>query len=249
MSFSGTPVAAVALPQKINAARDVVVLTTGATPLVVAEDAPDPTFNVNTTADIDTVGACATNSTVTSSTGTLSLREAVCEANNNGAATSVINLPAGTYDLAISSFGGKDSASSSPELQVGIESGNNITISGAGAGSTIIQQNVMGSRIIEADQELNGNKPLAIENLSLQLGICSDSGLDCPDNGGGAILAGGVTGDTLTITNVAFNHNLTQSSAGTVGGAVEYTGSSLSISGSTFSPPKAPGAPREGPSR
>ncbi len=59
MSFSGTPVAAVALPQKINAARDVVVLTTGAIPLVVAEDAPDPTYNVNTTADIDTVDACA----------------------------------------------------------------------------------------------------------------------------------------------------------------------------------------------
>jgi hypothetical protein len=87
--FSGTPVAAVALPQKINAARDLVVLTTGATPLVVAEDAPDPTFNVNTTADEDNLGACTQDSTVTNATeagGILSLREAVCEANNNGAA-------------------------------------------------------------------------------------------------------------------------------------------------------------------
>ncbi|MGA9984537.1 MAG: Ig-like domain repeat protein, partial [Acidobacteriaceae bacterium] len=241
IAFSGTPVAAVALPQKINGGRDLVVLTSSAVEPIVTEDAPDPTYDVNTTADIDTVGACAQNSTVTSSAGTLSLREAVCEANNSGAATSVINLPAGTYDLAISTFGGNDSASSSPELQVGIQSGNNITISGAGAGSTIIQQTASGSRIIEADQELAGNEPLAVQNLSLQLGNCTDSGLDCLDNGGGAILAGGATGDTLTITNVTFNDNTTQSAAGTLGGAVEYTGSLLSISGSTFTQNTASG--------
>ncbi len=241
IAFSGTPVAALALPQKINAGRDLVVLTSSAVEPIVTEDAPDPTYNVNTTADIDTVGACAQNSTITSSGGTLSLREAVCEANNSGAATSVINLPAGTYDLAISTFGGNDSASSSPELQVGIQSGNNITISGAGAGSTIIQQTALGSRIIEADQELAGNEPLAVQNLSLQLGNCTDSGLDCLDNGGGAILAGGVTGDTLAITNVTFNDNTTQSAAGTLGGAVQYTGSLLSITGSTFTQNTASG--------
>jgi len=229
-AFSGKPVAALVTPTRINGTRAVVTLTADqAAPMVIDEQA-DPTYNVNTTADIDSVGACTTNSTVTSTTGTLSLREAVCEANNSGAATSVINLPAGTYDLAISTFGGKNSASSSPELQVGIQSGNNITISEAGQGSTIIQQTVSGSRIIEADQELNGSQPLAIQNLTLQLGNCTDSGLDCLDNGGGAILAGGATGDTLSLTSVTFSDNGTQSSAGTLGGAVEYTGSSLSIS-------------------
>ncbi len=238
----GTPVAALALPQKIDASRDIVVLTSAPVraPMLVAVPGSF-TFNVNTTADIDTVNACATNSTVTTPPATLSLREAVCIANNNGASTVIINVPAGTYDLAISTFGGNGSASSSPELQVGIQSGNNITISGAGAGSTIIQQTVSGSRIIEADQELNGNMPLAVENLSLQYGNCTDSGLDCLDNGGGAILAGGATGDTLTITNVTFNHNTTQSAAGTLGGAVVYTGSLLSITGSTFSSNTASG--------
>ena len=241
VSFSSTPVAALALPQKINASRDIVVLTSAQSAPMVVSAAADPTFNVNTTADIDSVNACATNSTVTTPPSTLSLREAVCIANNNGASTVTINVPAGTYDLAISTFGGSGSASSSPELQVGIQNGNNITISGAGAGSTLIQQTATGSRIIEADQELNGNMPLAIQNLSLQSGNCTDSGLDCLNNGGGAILAGGVTGDTLTITNVTFSNNKATSGAGTLGGAVVYTGSSLSITGSTFSSNTASG--------
>jgi hypothetical protein len=243
MSFSGTPVAAVALPQKINAARDVVVLTTGAIPLVVAEDAPDPTYNVNTTADIDTVDACAQNSTVTSSTGTLSLREAVCEANNSGAATSVINLPAGTYDLAISTFGGSGSAYSSGELQVGIQSGNNITISGAGQGNTIIQQTNGHDRIIEQDELFVGNTPVTVENLTLQLGVCSDAnGLDCADNGGGAILGGG-PGDNVTITDVTMADNESNPSTTEYndenGGALSYVGGTLTITGSTFTGNKA----------
>jgi hypothetical protein len=241
VSFSGTPVSALALPQKIDGARDIVVLTSAqSAPMSIAVPA-NLTFNVNTTADIDSVNACTANSSVTTPPATLSLREAVCIANNNGASTVTIDVPAGTYDLAISTFGGNGSASSSPELQVGIQAGNNITISGAGAGSTIIQQVETGSRIIEADQELNGDMPLVIENLSLQLGNCTDSGLDCLDNGGGAILAGGAPGDTLTLTNVNFNHNSTQSSAGTLGGAVVYTGSFLSITGSTFSDNTASG--------
>lgn len=235
VSFSATPVAALALPQTIDATRHLIVLTSAqAAPMSLAVPGTF-TFNVNTTADIDTVNACATNSSVTSPPSTLSLREAVCIANNNGLSTVIINVPAGTYDLAISTFGGNGSASSSPELQVGIQNGNNISIVGAGANSTIIQQTVSGSRIIEADEELAGNMPLAISNLTLQNGNCTDSGLDCLDNGGGAILAGGATGDTLTLTNVNFNHNSATSAAGTMGGAVVYTGSSLTITGSTFS--------------
>ena len=242
VSFSGTPVAALALPQKIDASRDVVVLTSAqSAPMIVTADASDLTFNVNTTADVDSVSACATNSTVTTPPATLSLREAVCIANNNGASAVTINVPAGTYSLSLSTFGGGGSVSSSPELQVGIQKGNNITISGAGAGSTIIQQTVTGSRIIEADQELAGDMPLVIQNLTLQNGNCTDSGLDCLDNGGGAILAGGVTGDTLTITNAAFSNNAATSGSGTMGGAVVYTGSSLSITGSTFSQNNASG--------
>ncbi len=114
VSFSGTPIAAVALPQKINAEREVVVLTSAQAVPMVMDAGADPTFNVTTTADEDDAGACSASSTVTSgagSDGVLSLREAVCEANNSGAVTSQINVPSGTYDLTISTFGGGGSAS------------------------------------------------------------------------------------------------------------------------------------------
>jgi hypothetical protein len=237
VSFSGTPVAALALPQKIDSARDIVVLTSAQSAPMVVTAGADPTFGVTTTADEDDAGSCPNTSTVKSGTGpdgVLSLREAVCEANNNGNSTSVINVPAGTYSLSTSTAGGYGSVSSSPELQVGIQAGNNITISGAGAGSTIIQQVGGGGRLIEADQTLQGNMPLAIQNLTLQNGTCTDSGLDCTFNGGGAILAG-YTGDTLTLTSVTFNHNSSQSAGGTGGGAVFYSGPTLTITGSTFS--------------
>jgi hypothetical protein len=239
VSFSSIPVAALALPQKINAARDVVVLTSSQSAPTLITVPANLTFNVTTTADEDDAGSCSTTSTVKSGTGgdgVLSLREAVCEANNNGSSTSTINVPGGTYSLTISTFGGNGSASSSAELQVGIQSGNNITISGAGAGSTIIQQTNGHDRVIEADELLNGNQPLAIQNVTIQNGTCTDSGLDCDlGGGGGAILAGG-PGDPLTLTNVTLSHNSANSTTeGFSGGALYYSGTTLTITGSTIS--------------
>ena len=248
ISFASAPVAALAMPQRIDASRDLVVLTSSQSAPTLITAPADPTFNVTTTADEDDAGSCTASSGVLSGTGgdgVLSLREAVCEANNNGNATSVINVPAGTYSLAISTFGGKNSASSSGALQVGIQSGNNITISGAGAGSTIIQQTNGHDRVIEGDELLNGNQPLTIQNVTLQNGNCTEpSGLDCADNGGGAILAGG-PGDNLTITNVTMTHNGANPTATTSnqenGGALTYVGPTLVVSGSTFSSNTASG--------
>ena len=251
VSFSGTPVAALALPQKLNAERDIVVLTSAQSAPMLLTAGADPTFNVNTTADVDAIGACAINSTVTSDTGLpslLSLREAVCEANNSGAATSVINLPAGTYVLALSTFGGNGSAFSSPELQVGMQAGNNISIVGAGEGATLIKQNDGKSRVIEGDEPLLGNMPLSISNVTLTGGNCVESptpGLDCALNGGGAVFAGG-PGDNLTLTNVVMSNNAANPTATTSnqenGGALSYVGPTLIITGSTFSSNTASGA-------
>ncbi len=248
VSFSGTPVAALALPQKLNAERDIVVLTSAQSAPMLLTAGADPTFNVNTTADVDAIGACAINSTVTSDTGLpslLSLREAVCEANNSGAATSVINLPAGTYALSISTFGGNGSASSSGELQVGMQAGNNISIVGAGVGSTTIRQTDNVNRIIEGDQLVAGNMPLSISNLTLTGGLCDTTGLDCALNGGGAVFAGG-PGDNLTLTNMVMSNNGANPTATTTnqenGGALTYVGPTLIITGSTFSSNTASGA-------
>jgi len=226
VSFSSTPVAAFAMPQKIDASRDVVVLTSAqSAPMLVTANG-SLTFNVNTTADIDTVNACTTN--VTSPPSTLSLREAVCVANNNANDTITINVPAGTYDLTSLETG---------ELLLGNGSPVNISIVGAGQNSTIIQQTDGHDRVFEQDPLFNGNTPVSISNLTIQLGTCN-TGQDC-GFGGGGMLGIGNTGDNLTLTNVTFNDN---NSGGTDnGGGLAATGDgNLTISSCTFSNNTAP---------
>jgi List-Bact-rpt repeat protein/Big-like domain-containing protein/centrosomal CEP192-like protein/HYDIN/CFA65/VesB family protein len=236
ISFAGTPVAALALPQKINAARDVVVLTSAqSAPTIITAEVTDPTFNVTTTKDEDDAGACPTSGGVTSGAGPdglLSLREAVCEANNNGSATDVINVPAGTYSLSLSTFGGNGSASQDGEIQVGMQAGNNISIVGASPSSTIIQQTNGTSRIFEQDQVFIGNVQVELSNLTIQNGKCT-TGNDC-GFGGGGMLGTGNTGDNLTVTNVLFTNNVTGSlDAG--GGINASANGNLTITSSTFS--------------
>jgi hypothetical protein len=129
ISFAGTPIAALALPQKINAERDIVVLTSGqAAPTMIHANTSLP-FAVTTTADQDPDDACISSS-VKSASGALSLREAICLANNNAVA-STINIPPGTYSLTSLETG---------ELQVGIHGGYSLSIIGTDtAADTIIQ--------------------------------------------------------------------------------------------------------------
>jgi hypothetical protein len=220
VSFSAAPVAALALPQKINSDRDIVVLTSSqAAPLLVTSGA-SVTLNVNTTADIDTINACTTNTT--SIPSTLSLREAVCLANNYAPDTATINIPAGTYDLASVETG---------ELQIETSgTAYSLTINGTGtASNTIIQQTDGKDRIFEEDYALAGSNPVTIENLTLAAGNCT-TGTDC-EYGGGAVLAGGIAGDDVTVTNVVMNDNTGEQD----GGALNFAGPNLTITNSTFS--------------
>ena len=232
VSFSGTPVAALALPQKIDSGRDIVVLTSSqAAPMVVTAGG-DPTFTVTTTADEDPDLAC-TNPLVKSASGALSLREAVCLANNNAPSASTINIGNGTYSLTSVETG---------ELQVNPNGvGYNLTINGTGtAATTIIQQTDGHDRIFEVDLLLSGNNPLTIQNVTLHGGNCT-TGTDCGFNGG-AILAGSVTGDDLTLTNVVLSNNSTPSSSDN-GGAIEFdTPPNLTITNSVFLNNSASGA-------
>jgi hypothetical protein len=237
--FSSAPVAALALPQKIDASRDVVVLTSaGSAPVLISDDA-DPIYSVTTTADIDSVGACGTGSSVTTSGPPLSLREAICEANNSGPGTYTINVPAGTYSLSLQTTGGNGSLpTTSAELQVGMQSGETITISGAGAGTTIIQQTDGVDRVIEQDELGSTGIPLTIQNLTLTGGNCS-TGLDCGFSGG-ALLGGGFSGDSLTLTSVTVENSSEQADTpalggGNQGGGVAMAGPGFTITNSTFS--------------
>ncbi len=202
VSFTGTPIAALALPQTmVNGSRNLVVLTSAQTAPTQIPVPGSLTLNVNITADLDSDNAC-TNSSVTSVPSTLSLREAVCLASNNAPGTFTINLPAGTYGLTSLENG---------ELITGNgASGENLSIVGAGASSTIIQQTDNVDRIVIQEYDLAGNSPLSISNLTMQHGNCtseSDPNAAC-DLGGGAVLGGGESsGDTLTLTNVIVTGN------------------------------------------
>jgi len=66
--LSASPVAALALPQKISASRDIIVLTSSQSAPTLIAFTPGLTFPVTTTADMDPDNAC-TNTAVTSSTG------------------------------------------------------------------------------------------------------------------------------------------------------------------------------------
>jgi hypothetical protein len=240
ISLPSAPVAALALPQKIDASRDMVVLTSAQPePMVIRADA-DPIVNVTITADTDTQNACGQSSTVTASnlTGSVSLRTAVCAVNNSGAGTYTINVPAGTYQLSLNAFPGKaPGASSSGELQVGFTPGANISIvgTGASASATVIQQTDGIDRVIEEDQLQTGDIPLSISNLTLTGGNCTSSGLDCGFSGG-ALLAGAVTGDSLTLSSVVVENNTEADTVdgGNQGGGVAMAGPGFTITNSTF---------------
>jgi hypothetical protein len=250
ISFTSTPVAALALPQKINAGRDIVVLAAGqAAPMVISPNF-DPTcpvgtcFNVTTNADEDDVLACVSpfNASGPGPDGVLSLREAVCEANNQAANPSTVNVPSGTYSLSLHTGG------ETGELQQGTGTAYNLTINGTGtAADTIIQQTDGVDRILEEDYALVGNNPVTIQNVTMTGGNCSNlSPGDCGD-GGGAIIAGAIAGDDLTLTNVVMSNNGANPTATTMnqanGGAIGFeTPADLTVTSSTFSNNTASGA-------
>ena len=234
ISFSGTPVAALALPQKINASRDIVVLTSSQSAPTLITSNGTLTLNVNTTADIDTINACTTSTTSVPST--LSLREAVCLANNSAPDTTTINLPSGTYDLTSLETG---------ELQIGnATTGFSLSMVGTGtAANTIIQQTDGVDRILEEDFYFGsgvGNNPLSISNVTLTGGNCTNTTTNDCEYGGGAIVAGGNLGDDLTLTNVVFHNNSADAAGGANGGAVDDEGPNLTVTNTTFSSNSAP---------
>jgi trimeric autotransporter adhesin len=228
ISFPGTPVAALALPQKNNGSRDILVLTSGHYAPMLVPAPGDPTFTVTTTADEDDAGACNSTSVTsgTGSDGVLSLREAICEANNNAPSTSTIDIGPGTYDLTSLETG---------ELRVDTSgTGYTLSISGTGtAANTIIRQTDGVDRILEEDYALGAHNPLSISNVTLTGGNCTNTTTNDCGFGGGAILAGGLAGDSLTLTNVVLSNNSTGSTDD--GGAVAMEAPDFTVTNCTFS--------------
>ena len=173
--------------------------------------------------DVDRTDDAASASLCTPAPNDCSLRGAVTFANTIPGTT--INLPAGTYSLTISGAGeGFSGNNSIGDLDI---RGNNTSIVGAGAATTIIQQTVT-ARVVEVNPFLDSGFNFSISGVTVSGGQ-ENSGV-----GGGGIISGAIN-NTTTITDSIISGN-SATGAGTFGGGgLCNTGGSVNISGTTFS--------------
>ena len=180
--------------------------------------APLATITVDRTDDVAGAAAC------TAAPNDCSLRGAVAFANLNPGTT--INVPAGTYNLTTSGAGeGFSGNNLIGDLDI---TGNNTSIIGAGAATTIINQTTAGDRVIEINPFLNANFVTSIS------GVTISGGRESTGVGGGGIVSGAI-GNILTLTDCVISGN-SATGAGTFGGGgVSHTGGNLTITRCTFS--------------
>ncbi len=175
------------------------------------------TFVVNTTADTQDVllndGLCA------DAAGACSLRAAISES-NAFAGADIITLPAGTYTQAL--------VAAAENLNAGgdFDIASDITINGAGSGTTIIQANALPATATERVLHFVAGSPIAVINdVTIQNG--NTTGL----NGAGMRLDSGSI--NVTLTRVLITSNRTTTSGGGI--SVSTTPATLTITDSTIS--------------
>ncbi len=168
-------------------------------------------------------------SSSTTPSSPLSLREAVCLANNIGGAVT-INIPSGTYNL------------TNGELQVGKAGGNDVTLSGAGQASTVISAGGL-SRVLNLDPSVLGGVAVSISGVTVTGGAVTTFG------GAGIIGGSGTaaTADTLSISNTTLtNNSVNSATTNKPGGGLQFIGGSLTITNSTFSNNSSGSSPGSG---
>ena len=179
-------------------------------------------LTVGSTTDTDSNEACTTPS-VTVPASPITLRNALCVANNIGGAMTVI-VGAGTYQL----------SSSLGALHLGTQAGADLILEAAPDTAPVIRGGGA-TQVMTLDPMVVGNVTVGLTGLTIVDGV---------DNvyGGGAIIAGAggaAIGDALIVTDSTFTSNATNTiSNGTTnnpGGAIQFIGGSLTVVGSTFS--------------
>jgi hypothetical protein len=184
------------------------------------------TLAVNSAIDAD----AALNSD-TACPAVCTLRAAIHVANNVGGAVQ-INVPAGTYSLSLG------------DLKVGTynaaQAGYAITLQGAGAATTTIQQGDGSSRVFNLDPTLHGNVDVTIDGVTVTGGHDSATTF----GGGAGIISGfqgdaglGRAADNTTLSNciVTNNHVTSNSATNRPGGGVQNEGGNLTITNCTIS--------------
>ena len=178
------------------------------------------TIAVTDTTDADATNACTTASTTLSSPVTL--RNALCVANNLGGSVTV-EVAAGTYRLAP---GGRGA------LVVGTKADSSISIVGAASGVTIVGDGA--HQVFNLDPAMVGGVSVAMSNIAVTGGV---------DNsyGGGGIIGGSGSSDkaadTLSLDNVSITGNranLTGSATNNPGGGIQFIGGALRINNSVI---------------
>ncbi|HKB65147.1 MAG TPA: DUF4214 domain-containing protein [Pyrinomonadaceae bacterium] len=222
MDVTSAPVAVTVLPRKLNGERDLVLLGSDQSAASIIPQAPTAIFNVSKIADTND-GTCNAD---------CSLREAVVAA--NAAPGSTINVPLGTYQLTINGAAEAGFCQSPGTGDLDI-SGNNTTITGAGAATTIVQQTQANDRVLCVDQALAGNFTF---NMS---GVTITGGRETFAVGGGGMVSGAANNST-TVTNCTFSNNQLSGAGGPGGGGLNNLGGSLTVTGCTVGGTSAPGA-------
>jgi hypothetical protein len=175
-------------------------------------------ISVDRTDDAVAAAAC------TAAANDCSLRGAVTFANLNPGTT--INVPAGTYNLTTSGAGeGFSGNNLVGDLDI---TGNNTSIVGAGAASTVIHQTTAGDRVIEVNPNLDA---AFITSIS---GVTISGGTENTGVGGGGIISGSIN-NVLTLTDCVISGNSATGAGSFGGGGVSHAGGSLTISGCTIS--------------
>jgi|GEM_PF-1046362 len=233
LDSASTPTAMIALPTKLNGARDLVVLTEGqAEPNIVSILAP-MTITVDRIDDpavtVAGVGAAA----CTAALNDCSLRGATLVANVAANAGSTISIPAGTYTLSIDGdTGSAENGLCASPTKGDLDLTPATTINGAGAATTIIKQTSIHDRLICLDAPVNGGTTYTM-TASTWAG-----GRDVHGVGGGGIVSGGL-GDVTNLTNLIVVNNQVNSTGSPnfgspLGGGFGEANGSLHVVGTTF---------------
>jgi CSLREA domain-containing protein len=240
LDVSGTPVASITMPKKLNGSRDIVVLTQESANAVFVPIEPSATFTVNTTSDHAPDGACNASPDCT-------LREAVIAANST-AGPDTISLPAGTYNLTIigntNNAGAGEGFSGNPaigdlDFRDTVDdpspgtiagTGDATTVLGAGSGTTFIIQTTANDRVIEPNPNGDLNFDWTISGVTIAGG--RDTG-GAATGGGGAFLSGSKD-NTTTVTNCVIANNRALGSGGSGGGGISNQGGTVTITNTVF---------------
>ena len=237
-----SPVAVLQLPQKLNGERDLVVLQESATTSIV----PLVATNITVDRTDDPSGAGLTAASVCDgNANNCSLRGAIQFANNAANSPATINIPAGTYTLAINGNGGCASAGESATGNtVGdLEINQSTTLLGAGSATTIIRQHGVGTGVAPnqtGDRVMCLNAGFLLSLTYSFSGITVMGGRESTGIGGAGII-GGEKGNSLTLTDVTITNN--EVIGGNIGGAgIQITGGNLTINNSLIGGTSAPQA-------